>query len=229
MMKIWYQSDAPIGFDPLWKVYERSLRKHIDEVKLPNTVVDLHGVDHKNSEVEPQDKKPMHHQIINNALVAQKSNYDVFAVGCTLDPGRSEIRKLINIPSAFIGESSMVHACALGRKVSIVARTGEVIPKFEENIRDYGVHQNISEIGHLSLTLNQLVVAFNNPKPVVEEFLKESKRLIQKGAEVILPGCGVLNIILTKNRVDRIDHVVIVDTTAVLIKTAEFLGILRKG
>jgi len=227
-MRIWYQSDASIGFDPLWESYEGSLKKHIDEIKLLSTVVDLHGVDHKSSEIKQQDEQFSHQQIVNNALEAQRNRYDVFAVGCTLDPGRSEIRGLIDIPSAFIGESSMVHACALGRKVSIVARTGEVIPKFKENIRSYGLHQNISEIGHLSCTLDQLALGFKNPKPVIDKFLRESQKLIQKGAEVLIPGCGVLNILLAENRVNRIDHVVILDTTAVLIKTAEFLGSLRK-
>src|SRR4030067_104898 len=82
-----------------------------------------------------------------------------------------EMRRLIDIPAAFIGESSMYHACALGRKVSIVARTMEVMPKFEENIRNFGLTQNISEISYLSFTLNQLALAFENPKPVIEEFL----------------------------------------------------------
>jgi len=35
-MRIWYQSDAPIGFDPSWENYERSLKRHINEVKLPS-------------------------------------------------------------------------------------------------------------------------------------------------------------------------------------------------
>ena len=227
-MRVWYQSDASLGFDPLWEKYEQSLKRHINRVKLSTTVVDVRGIDHKDSEIEQQYKKSKHHKIINNAVEAQKGNYDVFAVGCTLDPGRSESRRLIDIPAAFIGESSMYHACALGRKVSIVARTKEVMPKFEENIRNFGLTQNISEISYLSFTLNQLALAFENPKPVIEEFLNESKKLIQKGAEVIIPGCGILNIILVENGVNRIGHVVIIDTTAVLIKTAEFLGNLKK-
>lgn len=227
-MRVWYQSDASIGFDSSWDNYEQCLRKHIGEVKLPNTVVDIYGIDHKKSKIEEQYKKSKNYKIISNALEAQKRSYDVFVVGCTLDPAWSEIRRMVGIPSAFIGESSMYYSRALGRKVSIVTRTKEVCVKMRKNVKRYGCQRHISEIKHLSLTLGQLARGFNNPKPVIDEFRDKSRELKRNGVEVIIPGCGILNMILVENGIKRVDHVIIVDTAAVLIKTAELFGNLRK-
>jgi Asp/Glu/hydantoin racemase len=228
-MKIWYQSDAPLGFDPLWENYKISLEKNIDKIKLPDTLVEIYGNEPIGLKAANLEKEKLRiDQVINNAIEAQKNNYDVFVVGCTADPGRSKIRKLLNIPTIFIGENSMNFACALGKNISIVARAEEVCTKFKKNIRDYGLNNMIFKISHLSFTLEQLATSFEDPKPVIEKFLTEANKLVRKGAEVIIPGCGILNMLLSKCRIKRVNGVLVLDTAAILIKTAELLGSLAK-
>lgn len=50
-----------------------------------------------------------------------------------------------------------------------------------------------------------------------------------EGAEVIVPACGVLNLLLRLNKVTRIDDVPVLDGTAVALKLAEALADLWAG
>lgn len=38
-MRIWYQSSAALGIDPKWTPYEKSLKRHVQEVARPDTKV----------------------------------------------------------------------------------------------------------------------------------------------------------------------------------------------
>ena len=44
-MKIWYQSGASIGFDPMWNEYEATLNSYLNRIARPGTEVSVHGVE----------------------------------------------------------------------------------------------------------------------------------------------------------------------------------------
>ena len=196
---------------------------------MPETLVEIYGNELLNSNLSNLEKEKLRiNQIVNMAIKAQENHYDVFAVGCTLDPGRSKIRELLDIPSAFIGESSLNFACTLGKNIGIVARTKEISPKFKKNIQDYGLKNMIIKMSHLSFTLEQLALSFNNPESIIKEFLSQANKLVRRGVEVIIPGCGILNMLLQAGQNQKIKGIPILDSVAVLIKTAELFGSMVK-
>jgi hypothetical protein len=44
-MKIWYQSVASLGQNPVWDDYEKAVAEHIAAVKRPETQVDVKGIE----------------------------------------------------------------------------------------------------------------------------------------------------------------------------------------
>lgn len=64
----------------------------------------------------------------------------------------------------------------------------------------------------------------------MDAFTKASRKLIDKGAEVIIPGCSVTSFkIRTVKEITEIDDVPIVDIIGVAIKQAEMLVTMKKS
>lgn len=98
----------------------------IIQKRLPGVEIDLHGV--KKGVLEVEYKYFLFlskSEIIENMLVAEKKGYDAIALGCFLDPGLQEARSMVDVPIASMGESSMLFACTLGKRFSIITYNGK--------------------------------------------------------------------------------------------------------
>lgn len=124
-MKIWYQSSSPLDGDPIFEDYKKAISDHSKAI-LPGVEIDLHGV--KKGVLEVEYKYFLFlskSEIIENMLVAEKKGYDAIALGCFLDPGLQEARSMVDVPIASMGESSMLFACTLGKRFSIITYNGK--------------------------------------------------------------------------------------------------------
>ncbi len=231
-MKIWYQSYSAIGFDPRWKNYEDTLKRNIKEVARPDTKVDLFGVEKISPKMIESDYIQYLHvaQVIEKGLKAEREGYDAFIVGGTLDPGAVYVRELLDIPVAFIGESSFYTACLLAPKFSVIASDGALLRRQTRLVESYGLGQRFVPGAHLSKT-NQLELVNEmgkNPKSVIEMITKAASKPIEQGAGALVPGFGAITSFLADQGIREIEGVPIVDGIAVVIKTAEMLVDLSK-
>lgn len=200
-MKIWYQSSVPLDGGPIFEDYRKAISDHSKAI-LPDDKVDLHGIKKSILEVEYKyflylSKK----EIIESTREAERKGYDAIALGCFLDPGLQEARSMVEIQIASMGESSMLFACTLGKKFSIITYNEKLLHAYEDNIHLYGLASRVASLGVMKSDLEMLARAFKNPKPIVDSFLDASERAIHKGAEVVIPGCGLLNLVLVRSRV----------------------------
>ena len=203
-MKIWYQSSSPLDGGPIFEDYKKAISDHVKAI-LPGVEIDPHGVKKSILEVEYKyflylSKK----EIIENMIEAERKGYEVIALGCFLDPGLQEARSMVEIPIASMGESSMLFACTLGKKFSIITYNEKLLSTYEDNIRLYGLDSRLASIGVMKSDLEMLAGAFRSPKPIIDSFIEASEKAIQVGAEVVIPGCGLLNLVLVKNRVNTV-------------------------
>ncbi len=239
-MKLFYQSVAPLGENPMWNNYEKALVQHLCSVKRPETEVTVKGV----KVTIPQATEYAYleylnlYQILESGFKVEEDGYECFILGCLTDPGHDILRSVLDIPIVFAGETSMHLACLIGKKFGFVARTERTADRISSNIRNYGLGERALPTTHLNISFETLSRSFEDPTFVLDLFFAKSKELIAQGADVIIPGCGTLNVLLALNKVSRHDNAAILDPVGSLVKVGEMmvelkqkgsLGVSRRG
>ena len=229
-MKIWYQSYTRIGFDPRWKSYEDDLNAYVQKVARPGTRVDVHGVQKMAPKMFESDYIQQMHvaQVIDNALQAEREGYDAFCVGGTLDLGHVSLREVLDIPVAFIAESSFYAACLLARKFAIVGQGEKSLRRKLELVTYHGLEQRCVPGAHMnSNNLEIIDLLGQDPQRFIDMFTEASRKCIAAGAGVLIPGFGAIGSFLGQRGIHDIDGIPILDIVAVVIKTAEMLVDLK--
>jgi len=219
-----------MGFDPRWKNYEEDLKNYVQKVARPGTKVDVHGVEKIAPRLIDSDYIYFLHipQVIENALQAEREGYDAFCFGGALDVGHVYLREVLDIPVAFIAESSFYNACLLARKFTIIGINEGILRRQMELVKFHGLEERCVPGVHLGSSLLELVELFGeNPQRVIDMFTEAARKVIAQGAGAIVPGYGALGAFFGQRGVRDIDGVPIVDIIAALIKTTEMLVDLK--
>ncbi len=230
-MKIWYQTYAALGVDAKWKAYDEDLRNYVQKVARPGTKVEVYGVKKYYPKMTISDYVQSLHvsQVIDNALKAEREGYDAFCIGGALDLGHVYIREVLDIPVAFIGESSFYGACQLARKFGIVAMNEENLRKQVELARFHGLGERCVPGAHIdSAVLEHSELLGKDPQRAINMFTEAAKKVIAQGAGVIVPQFGGWSSFFGERGVRDINGVPILNTIAVVIKTAEMLVDLKQ-
>jgi len=230
-MRIWYQSSLSLGVDPLWGPYQESLRRHVQEVARADTQVDVYGVKFR----EPQRKGSSSYvrylnkgQVINNAIRAEREGYDAFCVGCTLDPGLPEIKEVVDIPVAFLFESCLHLACTLAGTFSLIAHNRAGLLYSVQQIKQYGLEDWFVPCDALDMSSTDLPSGFKNPEPIVEAVKQATRKAIEQGAGIFIPGCNILNMVFVDCGVREVGGIPILDTTGAIVKITELMVELKQ-
>ncbi|MFC2016716.1 aspartate/glutamate racemase family protein [Chloroflexota bacterium] len=226
-MKIWCQTGGPLSV-PL-STYQQTLKEHLQEVASPDTIVDLRGV--KQIVPGPDRYHSAQHVrnswVIGNAIQAEREGYDAFAIVNTLDPGFYEVRELVDIPVAFIRESSLHLACLLAPKFACVTHNSAMLLRQIELANRYGLAQRMTPGGQCNISYAQFEDMDKNPKPYISAFTEKAREVIEQGADILLISGNPLNMFLVNQGIREVDGVPILDSTAAVIKTAEMMVDLK--
>ena len=87
-----------------------------------------------------------------------------------------------------------------------------------------GLRDRVVPFGSLGIDFPTLAAAFRDPEPMVDAFGQVARRLVDQGAEVIIPACATLDLFLAEARVDEIHGARILHADATLLKMAETFG-----
>lgn len=229
-MRIWWQSSLSLGADPIWTPYQESLIKHVQKVARAGTEVDVHGVKFAEPLLERSNyvRYLNEAQVIDNAITAEREGYDAFCVGCTLDPGISEIREVVDIPVAFLSESCLHLACILGGKFSLLAFNKDVLLYLTQKIKQYGLEEQFVPCPPFDMSVVDLPGGFSNPAPFVDAVKQTGQKAIEQGAGILISACNVLNMVLVNCGCRQIDGVPILDTAGALMKMTELMVDLKQ-
>jgi Asp/Glu/hydantoin racemase len=149
------------------------------------------------------------------------------AVGCFVDPILDELRELMDIPVLSLAETGMLTACMLGKRFSVVSYVPQLIRKrYAELVHKYGLGDRCAGLTSFDLPFEDLDKGFQNPSQAIERFQVAAREAVHQGAEVLLPGCGCLNLILAENGINRVEGATVLDVSGVLMKMTELMIVL---
>jgi allantoin racemase len=209
----------------MWDDYERCLQDHINLIKSPHCQIDISGLDVMlpNAAEYTYVEYANVLQILKKAATAQRSGYDAYILGCITDPGHDVVRSALGIPTIFSGETAMHMAGLIGKKFAFIARTKRTANRLNKNIEAYGLAAKSIPSVSMDVTFEDIAAAFKDSRSVLAKFFSTCEWVMDQGAEVVIPGCGVLNVLLVANRVSDYKGLVLLDTLGVCIKVAEAL------
>jgi allantoin racemase len=152
-------------------------------------------------------------------MQAEREGFDGVIIACFDDPTLWSARQAVDIPVVAFGESSLFLAAMMGLKFGLFCPSPFGVPEFEEKVVRYGLKDRCAGVaaGYL---------------PVIEEFVDVARQLIARGAEVLIPGCGLIAPCLRfapgcetdyPEGVTHVDGVPIVDIYGAAVNAAETL------
>jgi allantoin racemase len=232
-MKIWHQSFTDLDTFPR---YAETLQRHAQSVVPDGVTVDVHGLVPKTypPTVAPMDFNSYPYlrysnglQVCQAVLAAETLGYDAVALGCFFDPALREARSLVDIPVVSLSETSFLTACSLGRRFAVISLSEFQARHTEELASQYGVSNRLAGVFDMSPNIS-LFELEKDSMSIKERFESACTRAISKGAEVIIPGDGVLNAFLVRSKITNIKNTVITDPLGTLFHHAIYFANLRK-
>lgn len=168
---------------------------------------------------------------IRGAIEAQKQGYDAFFMNHFQDAGLAEARSTVDIPVLGLGESSLLYACTLGRKLGLLAINPAFIPWHEDQVLRYGLQQRIAAIRTIDAHIKDYMEAFESEPARARMqalFEREARLLLDAGADVIVPTGGIPMMLFGATPGANVDGAPIVNGVTVVVKMTEMALKLRR-
>jgi allantoin racemase len=172
------------------------------------------------------------YEMLHMVMSAERDGFDAVIIACYDDPTLYSARQAVDIPVVAFGESSLFLAPMMGRKFGLFCPSPLGVPAFEEKIVKYGLKDRCAGVLGGFLPADQQERGLVDAHAVIEEFVEVARRLIALGAEVLIPGCGLMAPCLRfapgcekdyPQGLTHVDGVPIVDIYGATIRAAETL------
>lgn len=174
--------------------------------------------------------------VFHAAVQAEKEGFDAVMITCFGDPMLWGIRQAVDIPVVSLGESSMLLTTMMGYKFGVVTISPYNIYEQEHTIAKYGLTERLAGIRPNPETGDEQAEALIDARRAIESFKKVGRELIADGAEVLIPGCGLMSPALRlapgaekeyPNGLTEVDGVPVADVMGDTIKMAEAMVRLK--
>ena len=195
--RIWYQSFTDPEAD---SPYFTRLAEYLRSVSSEGCEVDVFGIRPGSRHAHPVTEFRCAGQVIANALTAQERGYDAFVVGHFQEPGLAEARSTVSIPVTGLGESTMLHACTLGRKIGLVTINPVFVPYLEDQIARYGLRQRVIAVQAIHAQTGQFNRAFDDKgeyRLLRDMFARQAEPMLGLGVDVIILAGGYPMLLFT--------------------------------
>ncbi len=232
-MKLWYQSlirplDKNNNFTPQLEAtpFGKLLRKLLNQCASPGTEIHIEGLSNSSGMgvhyrfLEYSDTK----EIIYNAIRAEKKGFDAYLVGNISDAGLREAREMVNIPVLGACESTLLMACMMGATFGLITISEKWTPRIVENVRRCGLQDRYIGSEALDTSPLELKKAVENKSmrdAILADISVACKRLLKRGAEVIIPAGGDVVVFLTDAGIYEVEGAPILVSHAAMVKMAE--------
>jgi len=169
--------------------------------------------------------------VIRGAITAKREGYDAFFMNHFQDVGLYDARSAVNIPVLGLGETTLLHACTMGRKLGLIAIHPAFIPIHNDQVYRYGLQQRVAGIRAMNANISDYMEAFTSSakkSALRSGFEREARRLIDDGADVIVPTGGITMMLFGQEAGANVDGAPIVNGVTVVVKAAETAIKLKK-
>jgi allantoin racemase len=121
-------------------------------------------------------------------LQKTRGQYDAVVIACYGDPALFAARELLDVPVVGIAEASMLMACMVAHRFSIVSVLPRVKPMLEDLVRHHGLEARLASVRCTELSVLEIE---EDPTVAERKLTAEARRaLAEDGAEAILLGCA---------------------------------------
>src|SRR5215510_191481 len=116
-MRVFWQSfvDASVNAP-----YMARLSEYLNSIAAPGTAVHVEGISPPDREFGRLAEFRCAIQAIDNGIEAEERGFDAYVMGHFQDPGLYELRSALEIPVIGTGESTLLAATQLGRRLGLV-------------------------------------------------------------------------------------------------------------
>lgn len=209
-MKIWWHH--PLTYKEVYKTYDEILKKHTDMLSENGKLMTVdHYWNKKGTSAIPYHSLDLMNkgQVVDAMMRAEEAGYDAAVVGCSMDDGLIESKEAVKIPLVGLAESGMIAACLLGKNFAEITFGKKLKSRIEERAAELGLSNRLVTVRVIDMDLEEAAQALTDvkfTKVLTDLFVKESKKAIDDyGAEVIIPGCGLLCTLCIRDRIGEIE------------------------
>ena len=226
--RILWQSSTAIHNFP---AYAQAIEAHGSRLFNPGTSLLIRGVQEGTNDLHFRAFDFLNNtQVFDSVVNAERDGCDAVAIGCFIDPILDELREVVDIPVLSLAETGMHLACMLGKRFSVLSYTAALNEKFySELVHKYGLKERAAPLVSFELPLEELEAALaGDPANCLKRLRDAGREAVAKGAEVLLLGCGVLNLVAVRNNVHQIEGATLLDGSGALMKLTEAMVCLRR-
>src|SRR5918996_1161498 len=98
--------------------------------------------------------------LIRSAVEAERQGYHAMAITHFQDAGLMEAKSAVDIPVLGLGETTLFHACMLGRKLGLVTINPAFVPWHEDQVIRYGLQQRVVGVRAVEAKVSDFIDAF---------------------------------------------------------------------
>lgn len=210
--------------------YLATLLPHMQYCLDPNFELTFHTITTPVTTVHALSEFRFSREVIRNAIAAEKEGCDVYFMNHFQDVGLYEARAAVSIPVLGLGETTLLHACTMGRKLGLLAINPAFIPAHCDQVTRYGLQQRVAGIRAINANISDYMEAFTSPEKkavLTEVFEREARRLLDDGADVIVPTGGIPMMLFAGEAGANVDGAPIVNGVTIVVKAAEMAVKLR--
>jgi allantoin racemase len=229
-MRIWHQSVTELDALPQ---YAASLSRRFADVASQGTEVVLHGVppgtygssSPAQALAYPTERHRIADLVLRQVEQAEREGFDAVMIASFAEPALREARAALDIPVTSMTESALFAACSVASQVGIVTIGLAGVSMLQEGVGRHQLNSRVAAVVGLEPTLTEfdLQNAFKKPEVVRASFERACRTAIDAGADVIIPGEGVLNELAVHLGIQEVDSVGVLDAIAVTVLHTEML------
>ena len=164
---------------------------------------------------------------VRGAVEAERQGFHAMAITHFQDAALAEVKSATQIPVLGLGETTLFHACTLGRKLGLVTINPAFIPWHEDQVIRYGLQQRVVGVRAVNATVKDFIDAFADKKAyelLYPKWERECRILLDAGADVIVPAGGLPMMLFS----GELDGVPVLNGITLIAKSAELAVKLRK-
>ena len=168
--------------------------------------------------------------LIKNAVEAERQGFAAMVINHFQDAGLAEAKSVVDIPVLGLGETTLFHACTLGRKLGLVTINPIFIPWHEDQVIRYGLQSRVVGVRAVQATVADFIDSFASEdakRKLAPKWERECRILLDAGADVIVPAGGLPMMLFGAERGANIDGAPIVNGITLIAKSAEMAIKLR--
>jgi allantoin racemase len=164
---------------------------------------------------------------VRGAVEAERQGFHAMAITHFQDAALAEVKSATQLPVLGLGETTLFHACTLGRKLGLVTINPTFIPWHEDQVIRYGLQQRVVGVRAVNATVKDFIDAFAS-KEAFEQLRplweRECRVLLDAGADVIVPAGGLPMMLFS----GEFEGVPVLNGITLIAKSAELAVKLRK-